>query len=100
MQYKIYTDGSKSELGVGAGIAISVQSKMAHQLGFIFYKRCSKNGAEQLAITKALEEIEKSHINENIPRIITVHTDSRITLQSVKNTKKNHSYFKQDLRKK
>jgi len=29
-------------------------------------------------------------MNENIPRRVTVHTDSRITLQSLKNTK-NHS---------
>ena len=31
---QIFTDGSKSEYGVGAGIAIFIQSKLAHQLTF------------------------------------------------------------------
>ena len=96
---QIFTHGSKSEHGVGAGIAIFMQSKLEHQLGFTLYNRCSNNQAEQLAIVKALETIEKSHINENFPRTITVHTDSRITLQTLKNTK-NHSYLIEEIRKK
>jgi ribonuclease HI len=50
-------------------------------------------------IVKALETIERSHINDNIPRTVAVHTDSRITLQSLKNTK-NHSYLLEEIRKK
>jgi len=43
--------------------------------------------------------IEKSHINDNIPRTVTVHADSRITLQSLKNTK-HHNYLIEQIRKK
>ena len=45
-----------------------------------------------MAIVKALEPIEKSHINDCIPKTATVHTDSRIALQSVKNKKSNYKY--------
>jgi hypothetical protein len=40
-----------------------------------------------MAIFKALEKIGKLHIHDNIPRISTVNTDSRIILKSLKNTK-------------
>jgi len=95
---QIFTDGSKSEHGVGAGIAIFVQSKLEHQLRYTLHNRCSNNQAE-LATVKALETIEKSHINDCIPRTATVHTDSRITLQSLKNTK-NHNYLIEEIIKK
>jgi hypothetical protein len=54
---QIFTDGSKSEYGVGAGIAIFIQSKLACQLRYTIHNRCSNNQAEQLAIFKALETI-------------------------------------------
>jgi ribonuclease HI len=54
---KIFTDGSKSEHGVGAGIAIFIQSKLVHQLRYTLHNRCYNNQAEQLAIVKALEKI-------------------------------------------
>ena len=38
------------------------------------------------------------HINDNIPRSATVHTDSRITLQSLQN-KNNHNYLIEEIRK-
>jgi len=60
---QIYTDGSKSEHGVGAGIAIFIQNKLAHQLRFTLHNRCSNNQAEQLAVVKALETIEKAQMN-------------------------------------
>ena len=56
---QIFTDGSKSEHGVEAGIAIFIQSKLESQLRFTLHHRCSNNQAEQLAIVKALETIEK-----------------------------------------
>ena len=95
---QIFTDGSTSEHGVGAGIAIFIQNKLTHQLMYALHNRCSNNQAEQLAIVKALEKIGKLHNNDNIPRTATVHTDSRITLQSLKNTK-NHNYLIEEIRK-
>jgi len=85
---QVFTDGSKSEHEVGAGIAIFIQSRLPHQLRYTLHNRYSNNQAEQLAIVKALETLEKSQIDYNIPRTVTVHTDSRITPQSLKNTKK------------
>jgi ribonuclease HI len=72
---------------VAAGIAIFIQSNLVHQLRYMLHNICSKNQAEELAIIKPIETIEKSHINDNIPRTLTVHTDSRITLQSLRNQK-------------
>jgi len=83
---QIYTDGSKSGHGVRAGIAIFIQNELAHQSRYTLHNRCSNNQAEQLEIDKALEIIGKLHINDNVPRSATVHTDSRITLQSLQNT--------------
>ena len=95
---QIFTDGSKSEHGVVAGIAIFIQGKLAQQARYTLHKRCSKNQAEQLAIVKALQSIGKLHINEKIPRSATLHTDSRITLQSLQN-ENNHNYLIEEITK-
>jgi ribonuclease HI len=67
---------------------------MKHKL----HDRCSNNQAEQIAIVKTLQAIETIKINKNIPRTI-IHTDSRITLDSLKN-KKNRNRLVEDIRKK
>ena len=81
-----YTDGSKTGHGVGAGIAIFVGTELAVQERFKLDNRCSNNQAEQLAITKALETIEKIDITEDTPRTATIFTDSRISIDSIKKT--------------
>jgi hypothetical protein len=85
---QIFTDSSRSAQGVGAGITIFIQNKLAHQRRLTLHRNCSNNQAEQLAIVKAMETIKETHIPDNVPREITIHTDSRITLQSLKNPKK------------
>jgi ribonuclease HI len=60
--------------------------------------KCSNNQSEQLAIAKALETIDEINISENIPRTIGIFTDSRITIDSLKNVN-NHSYLIEDIRK-
>ena len=90
---QIFTECSKSEHGVGAGIAIFIQDKLTHQLTYTIHNRCSSNQAEQLAIVKALEKIGKLHNNDNIPRTATVHTDSRITLQSTVRTVRRSTFL-------
>ncbi len=47
-----------------------------------------KNQAEHLEIAKALDVIETIEIAENSPRTITVFTDSRIAIDSLKNVNK------------
>ena len=95
----IFTDGSKSAQGVGAGIAIFIQNKLAQQRILTLHSNCSNNQAEQLAIVKAMETIKEPHIADNVPREITIHTDSRITLQSLKNPK-NYRHLIDEIRKK
>ena len=85
----VYTDGSKGEHGVGSGIAIFTDSNIADMKKYGLNGRCSNNQAEQLAILKALENIQYMETNE---RTVIVPTDSRITLESLKN-RKNHTYI-------
>jgi ribonuclease HI len=58
--------------------------------------RCSNNQAEQLAIAKALEVIETIDIAENSPHTVAIFTDSRITIDSLKNVN-NHSYLIEEI---
>jgi len=95
---QIYTDGSKSELGVDAGISIFIQNELAHRSQYTLHNNCSNNEAEQLAIVKALEAIEKIHMKDTIQRCATVNTDSSITLQSLQNAN-NHNYLIEEIRK-
>lgn len=93
MEYKflVYTDGSKSEAGVGAGAVIYLENYPAHQLGFRLYNKCSNNQAEQLAILKALEKIkEYDHIHP-IDKRVAVHTDSNITMDLLRNNIKHNN---------
>jgi len=96
-EIQIFTDGSKNGYRVGAGIALFIQSKLANQSRYTLHNRCSNNQAEQLAIVKALETIGTLHLTIN-PKIATVHTDSRITLQSLQNIN-NHNYLIEEIRK-
>jgi ribonuclease HI len=91
-------DGSKNEHGVGSGVAIFIQQKLAVQLQFRLGTRCSNNQAKQLAIIKALEAIETIDIPENSPRTIDIFTNSRITLDLLQNAN-NHSYLIEEIRK-
>ena len=56
--WNIFTDGSKSEQGVGSGVAVFTRKVLPKQLKFKLDDWCSNNQAEQLAIVKTLEVIE------------------------------------------
>jgi ribonuclease HI len=93
---QVYTDGSKTQHGVGSGVALYIGSNLALQNKFKLDNNCSNNQAEQLAIIKALEAIG----NIDTPhRTATIFTDSMITLESIRNTK-NHNYLIEEIRKK
>ena len=68
--WHIFTDGSKSEQGVGSGVAVFAGKFLTEQLKFKLDNRCSNNQAEQLAIVKALEVIESQQENHNENRVI------------------------------
>jgi ribonuclease HI len=69
-----YTDGSKSEDGVGSGIAIFSGNNLKTTLKYRLHRHCSNNQAEQMAILKALEYIQSSKAEE---KTVLVYTDSR-----------------------
>jgi len=93
-----YTDGSKSDLGVGAGVVILLDNNIIKTLQYRLNERCSNNQTEQMAILKALEYIQKMEPEETI---VLVHTDSKITPQLLQNKKKHtNSYSKLELKSK
>lgn len=93
---EVFTDGSKSEYGVGSGIVVFINAILECQMRFKLADECSNNQAEQLAILRALEKIEEI---QDIQRMAVIHTDSRITLDSLKNSK-NHNYLIEEIRQK
>jgi ribonuclease HI len=95
----VYTDGSKTRNGVRSGVAIFFGEELALQEKFELDNRCTNNQAEQLAITKALEVIGKIDIAEGTPLTATIFTDSRVSIESIKNTR-NHNHLIEDIRKK
>jgi len=67
-----FTDGSKSEHGVGSGVAIFTGRVLTEQLKFKLDNRCSNNQAGQLAIVKALKLIETQQLNDNEHRTAVI----------------------------
>jgi len=60
--------------------------------------RCTNNQAEVFAILKALEYIQTNQVNEE-DKEVTVHIDSRTTLDSLHNANK-HTYLTEEIRQK
>ena len=59
-----YTDGSKSHLGVGAGVVIFLDNNIIKTIQYRINERCSNNQAEQMAILKVLDYIQYMELNE------------------------------------
>ena len=93
-----YTDGSKHEQGVGSGAAIFIGKEIVAQIKLKLDRRCSNNQAEHLAIVKALEAIESLHNKPITPRTAAIFTDSRVTLDSLRDVN-NHAYLVEEIRK-
>ena len=64
-----YTDGSKGERGVGAGVVIFVSNELTVCHKFKLNHRCSNNQAEQIAIRKALDLINYLETADNNPAL-------------------------------
>jgi len=82
-----HMDRSKNEHLFGSAVAIFFGKELVAQLKFTLDNRCSNNQAEHLAIAKALEVIKSIDISENSPRTVTIFTDSRVTIDSLKTVK-------------
>jgi len=92
----IYTEGIKSERGVGSGIVIFKDDKITDTYKYRLDGRCSNNQAEELATLKARENIQYL---DNDERTVQILTDSRIALESLKN-RKNHTHLIEQIRNK
>jgi ribonuclease HI len=77
-------------------VAIFSRKKLVSKLKYKLGNRCSNNQAEQLAIANALEALETTDIEENSPRTAAIITDSRISLDSIKNIN-NHSFLIEEI---
>jgi len=85
---EVYTEGSKIGDNVGAAGIIFVNGKLVHQLKFKLHAHCSNNQAEQVAILKALEQLEKLQEGQDNERRAAIYTDSKITLDLLQNKSK------------
>ena len=94
-----YTNGSKYERGVGSGVVIFKGSDMIVKQKLKLENRCSNNQAEQLAIRKALDEIDLLNRHSISPLTATMYTDSRVSLDSLHNPN-NHAFLTEEIRKK
>ena len=75
---QVYTGGSKSEDGVGPGIAIFTNSNLTDTIKYRLNGRCSNNQAEQLAILKALEHIQHLETKEKTTIIYRQPDNTRL----------------------
>ena len=87
-----FTEGSKSEQGVGSGVAAFTGRGLTEQLKIKQDNRCSNNQVEQLAIVNALEFIGTQQVDHNEHRTAAIYTDSKITLDSLRKTT-NHNHL-------
>ena len=69
-----YTDGSKSEAGVRAGIAIYQDNNLTSTLNYRLSERGTNNQAEQIAILKALEHIQSMETGD---KVVLIHTTAK-----------------------
>jgi len=94
-----YNDGSKNHRGVGSGEVIFKGRDEIARHKLKLSNNCSNNQAEQLAIKKALEEIEVLNRESINPPTAIIYTDSRVALDSIGNPN-NHSFLIEETRKK
>jgi len=81
---QIYTDGSKTEKGVGSRIAIYRSGQNIRTLLLELNKKYTNNQAEQLAILKALEAANNTHIAN---KTATIYSDRQTKLDMLKTAK-------------
>ena len=79
-------------------VSIFLNGEPVHQLQFKIDSRCSNNQAEQVAMLKALQKVEELQLTENTPKALALYADSKITLDSLRNTR-NHHRLIEDIRK-
>ena len=81
---EVHKDGSKIGDNFEAAI-IFVNGKLVHQLKFKLQGHCSNNQAEQIAILKVLRKLEELQAGHGNDKGVAIYTDSKITLDLLKN---------------
>jgi ribonuclease HI len=93
-----FRDGSNIGGKVRAAAVIIKDDKIIHQYKFRLHKTCSNDQAEQVAILRALEQIKSLQLKEDEGKIAVVNTDSKVTLDTLKNSNK-HTILIENIRK-
>jgi len=94
----VFKDGSKIGGEVGAAAVIIKDDIILHQSTFKQHERCSNNQAEQVAILRALQQIQSLQLTEDAEKIAVVNTDSKVTLDALQNRNK-HYILTESIRK-
>jgi len=80
---EIYTERSKDGSMVGAGAAIYSNKQLVKQCKYKLHSYCSNNQAEQIAILKALEQLQEMETPKG--GMAAIYTDSKVATDSLKN---------------
>jgi ribonuclease HI len=80
---EIYTDWSKDASTLGAGVAIYHNKQLIMQCKHKLCSYYSNNQAEQTAILKALEQLQEMETPTG--GRAAIYTDSKVTIDSLKN---------------
>jgi ribonuclease HI len=94
-----YTDGSKYQGGVESGVVLYKGRDIIARKKVNLGKRCTNKQAEQVALQKALEEIDLLDSDGSNQLTAIIYTDSRVSLDLIHNPEK-HSYLVEEIRKK
>jgi len=77
---QIFTDRSRSERGVGSGVAIYRSGESISTVQCRLNKKCTNNQAEQFAILTALKHIEKV---QTMDKRVIIYADSQTMLDKL-----------------
>jgi ribonuclease HI len=75
---------------VGAAAVIIKDDIVLHQSKYKLHHRCSNNQAEQVAILRALVQLQNLQSAEHSEKIAVVNTDSKMTLDTLQNRNKHY----------
>ena len=87
-EINIFTDGIKIGGKAGAAAVIIKNDIILHQSTFELHERCSNNHVEQVAIVRALEQMQNLQLAEDAEKIAVANRDSKVTLDTMQNRNK------------
>ena len=93
---QIFTGGNESKQGVGPGVATFRSGNHIKSIKYRLNNICTNNQAEQMAIGRALEYTENLQTED---KTATIYTDSRMTLDTLKNSNI-HTFLIEEIRRK